>query len=445
MFWIKFWPSLFGAATFIITGKIVQRLDGKNFAIFLLFLPFIFGAYLRLFFLFQPNTPEVFFWTMIAYSVIRFVQTQKTKWLYVFGVSVALGMLSKYSVAFFTVSILIGLLLTKHRMIFLNQHFWYASIIGFIIFLPNLIWQYENKFPIVFHMQKLQQTQLQYINPSDFLKDQLLMNFPCLFIWVAGLWFVSFTNKGKDYRFIGWAYVSVIILLVIGHGKNYYSLGAYPVLFAFGAYHLGQYTSIKRKKLRYRFAVIPILLGIPFIPLLLPLFPPDQLAKFYAQTGMEKTGLLKWEDLKNHPLPQDFSDMLGWEEMAQKMSAAYEKLDSTEKRQTVLFCDNYGQAGAVNFYAEKYHLPQAYSDNASFLYWLPDSIHFVNLILLTDDVHEMEHPFIKDFNYAVLSDSITTPYARERGDLILTLKGANDAFDQMFRDKIAKDKAEFNY
>src|SRR5215831_17727407 len=150
MFWIKFWPSLFGAATFIITGKIVQRLDGKNFAIFLLFLPFIFGAYLRLFFLFQPNTPEVFFWTMIAYSVIRFVQTQKTKWLYVFGVSVALGMLSKYSVAFFTVSILIGLLLTKHRMIFLNQHFWYASIIGFIIFLPNLIWQYENKFPIVF-------------------------------------------------------------------------------------------------------------------------------------------------------------------------------------------------------------------------------------------------------------------------------------------------------
>jgi hypothetical protein len=365
--------------------------------------------------------------------------------LYLFGVSVALGMLSKYSVAFFTASILIGLLLTKHRSIFLNQHFWYACIISFIIFLPNLIWQYENKFPIVFHMQKLQQTQLQYINPSDFLKDQLLMNLPCVFIWLSGLWFVGFTSKGKNYRFIGWAYVFVIVLLLIGHGKNYYSLGAYPVLFAFGAYHLEQYTSIKRKRLRYRLAVIPVLIGIPFIPLLLPLFPPDQLARFYAETGMVKTGLLKWEDLKNHPLPQDFSDMLGWEEMARKVSAAYEKLDSTEKKQCVLFCDNYGQAGAVNFYAKKYHLPQAYSDNASFLYWLPDSIHFVNLILLTDDEHEMEHPFIKDFNSAVLSDSITTPYARERGDLILTLKGANDAFDQMFRDKIAKDKAEFNY
>ena len=42
MFWIKLWPSLFGAATFIVAGKIVQSLGGKNFALFLLFLPFIF-------------------------------------------------------------------------------------------------------------------------------------------------------------------------------------------------------------------------------------------------------------------------------------------------------------------------------------------------------------------------------------------------------------------
>lgn len=61
MFWIKLWPSLFGAATFIVAGKIVQSLGGKNFALLLLFLPFIFGVYLRIFFLFQPNSPEIFF------------------------------------------------------------------------------------------------------------------------------------------------------------------------------------------------------------------------------------------------------------------------------------------------------------------------------------------------------------------------------------------------
>src|SRR6201989_578773 len=107
LFWIKLWPSLFGAATLIIAGEIIISLGGKTFALLLLFLPFIFGVYLRLFFLFQPNPPEVFFWTLIMYSIIRFIQTEKNKWLYLFGISVGLGMMSKYSVAFITVSVLL--------------------------------------------------------------------------------------------------------------------------------------------------------------------------------------------------------------------------------------------------------------------------------------------------------------------------------------------------
>src|SRR5215470_16351237 len=47
MFWIKFWPSLFGALTFIVTGKIILSLGGKSFALLLGLLPFLLGAYLR--------------------------------------------------------------------------------------------------------------------------------------------------------------------------------------------------------------------------------------------------------------------------------------------------------------------------------------------------------------------------------------------------------------
>ncbi len=443
IFWIKLWPSLFGAAVFIVAGKIVLSLGGKSFALLLLFLPFIFGVYLRLFFLFQPNSPEVLFWTMMAYGIIRFIQTGKNKWLYLSGISAGLGMMSKYSVAFYATSVLIALLFTKNRTLFLKKHFWYASLVGFLIFLPNLLWQYNRHFPVAHHMQELQQTQLQYVNPFDFLKDQLLMNIPCVFIWLTGLWYVSFSGKAKSYRFVGWSYAIVIVLLLTWHGKNYYSLGVYPVLFAFGAYQLEQYTLVKRKTLRYVFVSFPVILGTFMLPVALPIFPPQQLASFYIKAGTQKTGALKWEDLKDHPLPQDFSDMLGWEEMAQKMSKAYETLDSTEKHNTILFCDNYGMAGAVTFYAKKYHLPEAYSDNASFLYWLPEKMHIDNLLLLTDDPNEMQHDFIKDFSSAGVTDSITTPLAREHGDLIILLKGANDKFNQLFKEKIQKDKAAF--
>jgi len=444
MFWIKLWPSLFGAATFIVAGKIVLSLGGRSFALWLLFLSFTFSVYLRLFFLFQPNPPEVFFWTMIVYSIVRYTEDGKHKWLYIFGVSAGLGMLSKYSVAFYIVSVLAGILLTKHRLLFTNKHFWLAALVGFAIFLPNLLWQYAHQFPVFHHMRELRETQLQYISPLSFLTDQLIMFLPCCFVWLSGLYYVLFSRSERRFRFVGWAYLFVIIILIIGHGKNYYSLGAYPALLAFGSYNLERIT-VTRKIWRYVMMVPIFIIGLIFLPIALPLFEPTTLAAFYQKAGTEKTGALKWEDLKNHPLPQDFSDMLGWKEMTEKAAAAYNTLDSNEKKHTFFFCDNYGEAGAVNFYGKKYRLPEAFSDNASFLYWLPNNIHIDNLLLVTDDENEMQHSFVHDFASAVVTDSVTNPYAREKGSLIILFKGANEKFNQMFKQKIEDDKAQFKY
>ncbi|TKK66388.1 glycosyltransferase family 39 protein [Ilyomonas limi] len=441
MFWIKLWPSLFGAATFIVAGKIVLSQGGRSFALWLLFLSFTFSVYLRLFFLFQPNPPEVFFWTMMVYSIIRYIQTGKNRWLYVFGVAVGLGMLSKYSVAFYTVSLLAGVLLTKYRTIFISKHFWLAALAGFIIFLPNLLWQYHHQFPVFHHMRELQQTQLQYISPLSFLSDQLLMFAPCFFVWLAGLYYVFFSRNEKRFRFAGWAYVFVIIILLIGRGKNYYALGAYPVLLAFGAYYL-EHITIAKKMWRYIMMVPIFILGFVFLPLLLPIYEPAKLAAFYQKMGINKTGLLKWEDLKNHPLPQDFSDMLGWEEMTKKVAAAYRSLSPAEQQQTLIFCNNYGMAGAVNYYGRKYGLPEAYSDNASFLYWLPENKPMTNLILVTEDTDELAHDYIRFFKSAQFTDSVTNVYAREYGDFIMLAKGADERFTRFFHQKIAEDKAE---
>ena len=444
MFWIKFWPSLFGAFTFLITGKIIISFGGRALALCLGFLPFIFGAFLRVHFLFQPNFLDIFFWMMIAYSILRFIQTQKNLWLYVFGISAGLGMMSKYSIAFFIISILLGLLITRNRKIFLNKHLYFSGLIAFLIFLPNLVWQYIYHFPVIVHMQELHQFQLQYVEPSGFLLDQILMNLPCVFIWIAGLYFIIFKEKGK-YRIFAWAYLFVILILLYFQGKSYYSLGVYPILFAFGAIRLERFSTQHSRVWKYVFIIIPCALGIRMIPLLLPTWKPAKLAAFYEAGHFYKTGFLKWEDLKNHPLPQDFADMLGWKEMTEKTAKAYNSLSADEKKHTIIFSDNYGQAGAINYYGKTYDLPVAYSDNASFLYWLPDSLHLYNVIMITDDKDEMQHPFIKDFSSAVLSDSITDKFAKESGSLIIILKGANETMNQMFREKIKKDKEKFKY
>ena len=445
MFWIKLWPSLFGALTYLITGRIILLLGGRSYALFLGFLPFALGGYLRVHYLFQPNFLEIFFWTMIAWSLICFVKTSGNQWLYVLGLSAGLGMMSKYSVLFYITAVCLGLLLTRERKIFANRHLYMAGLIALVICLPNFWWQYRLHFPVVYHMEKLQRTQLQYISPVSFLLDQFIMFLPVFFIWPAGLLYVFLAPAARPYRFIGWAYLAVIILLLLGRGKNYYALGAYPVLFAFGAFALEELTRQRLRWLRYVFILVPLWLGYTFVYVALPLLPPDRLAAYYRQHDTQKLGLLKWEDGNNHPLPQDFSDMQGWEEMTAKMALAYNQLDSAEKKKALLFCDNYGEAGALNFYGPKYHLPETYSDDASFLYWIPDSLHFDNLVLLTPDTLEMEHPFIKNFAYAKLVGRVTSPYARQRGDLIILLKGANGDFKKMFIDKLEKDKSMVNF
>jgi 4-amino-4-deoxy-L-arabinose transferase-like glycosyltransferase len=442
MFWIKFWPSLFGALTFVITARTVVSLGGKTFALLLAFLPFVLGVYLRLQFLFQPNFLEVFFWTLIAYSVVRYIQTSQNKWLYLLGISIGLGMLSKYSVAFFAVSILLGLLFTKQRKIFTNKHLYFAGLIALLIFLPTVLWEYNHHFPVITHMRELEQTQLQYVSPVGFLFDQLLMNLPCVFIWLAGLYFVGISYKGKPYRTFALAYVFVIVLLLIFKGKNYYSLGVYPVLFAFGAYHLEQFTQTRSIIWRYAFVLIPLLIGIPFIPLALPVAKPQVLASYYKTIGAEKSGLLKWEDLQNHPLPQDFADMLSWKETTQKVAKAYAQLSDEEKKQTIIFCDNYGLAGAVDFYRRKYQLPEPYSDNGSFLYWIPQPLHVTNVIVVTPDTQEMQHDFVKEFRSAQVIDSITNPYAREKGSLIILFKGASEKFNQYLQQQLDRKLAK---
>ena len=442
MFWIKFWPSLLGAGTYILMGRLILSFGGRWFALVLGLLPFVFGAYLRMFFLFQPNSPEIFFWTLMAYGLIRHVQTGQPRGLYIAGIAMGLGMMSKYSAAFYAASLLGGLLLTKERRVFFNRHFYFALAIGLVIFLPNLIWQYVHGFPVVYHMKELQRTQLQYIGPGAFLIDQVLMYLPCFFVAVAGLIWAGFSREGRPYRWISWAYLLVILLLLAGHGKSYYSAGAYPVLFAFGALGLERWTTGRLLFWRYVMMAVTAFLGYTYVTIALPWLPPARLAAYYAKTGVaRKTGSLRWEDQQDHPLPQDFADMLSWKEMTQKVAKAYSLLDSAEKAHTFLFCDNYGEAGAVNYYGPRYHLPPVYSDNASFLYWMPDNFYqFNTLLLVTDDKAEMQHAFIREFASVTLVDSITTPYAREAGSLIILMKGPSPTFRKAFRDKIDRDK-----
>lgn len=440
-FWIKFWPSLFGAINVFMVCSMAAEMSGKAFAEFIAGFCLISAGYLRVHFLFQPNFLEIFFWTLTAYYIIKYINSNYKKYIYFFAISLAFGWLSKYSVAFFALGILVGLLLTSNRRLFTSKHLYLAVLLALLVIFPNLLWQYDHKFPVVHHMKELKETQLQYISPADFLKDQVLMFLPCFFVWMGGLFWLLFFKSGKHYRLLAWIYLTVIVLLIASNGKSYYTLGAYPMLFAAGGVWLEKITFVKRLALRFASVAFMILLFIPLIPVLLPVWKPDKLADYYQKTGFAKVGILKWEDLKEHPLPQDFADMLSWKELGNKVSKVYASLPDTIKNRTLVFCRNYALAGAVTYYGKG--LPQVTSDNASFLFWMPDKYDVKDLLFVGKNIPEKDDMVFQQFEKYTVVDSITTPFARENGVKIILYENGNSKVDKMIESGIKEKKDEF--
>ena len=122
-FWIKWWPSLFGSLTLIITCLITAEFGGKRFAQFLSGMGIILAAYMRVHALFQPNILDIFFWTLAIYFIVRYINTNAEKYLFLVAISLALGFWSKYSVIFIAASLILSLLLTYHRQLFTKKKY----------------------------------------------------------------------------------------------------------------------------------------------------------------------------------------------------------------------------------------------------------------------------------------------------------------------------------
>jgi len=61
--------------------------------------------------------------------------------------------------------------------------------------------------------------------------------------------------------------------------------------------------------------------------------------------------------------------MLGWKELAAVTARAWDMVP--DKKAALIYCENYGQAGAVTIIGRKYHLPKAVCFSESFRYWIP--------------------------------------------------------------------------
>lgn len=433
-FVIRTVTAAIGAGTIIFSWLIVKELKGDLYAKVLCTIALFCCAIARLDLLFQPNAFDILSWTAAYYFLLRFVSTGKSRLLYYTAATIAIGFLNKYNIAFLVLGLAAAMGISNLRYVYRDKHFYMAIGLALLLVSPNLIWQYQHHFPVVWHMKELTKTQLENINRLDFFKDQLLYYIGGLPVLIAA--FVAFFvyKPFRNIRWIGWSFLITIALFSWFKGKAYYAAGLYPVLMACGSAYISQ---VLRGGILKYFKLLPPAIAVGIfvfiLPFAYPVLAPSEIQKRHEEFG--KIGLLRWEDGLNHQLPQDNADMLGWKELAGIVDDAYAKL--SDKQGTIVLCDNYGQAGAINYYSRFKHI-NAVSFSADYMTWmrLDRPVKHVLLVVEADDddpERKAEQPLFERIDQI---GYIHNKMAREYGTKVYLLKDAKADINKRLRSEL---------
>ena len=234
---IRLFPALAGALKIVLTGLLVREFGGRHFATLLACLCVLVApVYLVMDNLLAMNAYESLFWTGCALAYVLAIKRENPRYWLLFGALAGIGLMNKHSIIFFGLAFVAGLVLTQDRKFFADKFLWIAGAIAFAIFLPNLIWQYQNDWATLELLQNVQKTGKNIVlAPHEFVFQQMFILFPLTaFVWLAGLWFLLFDKTGKRFRALGIAYLITLVLMILLKAKNYYLAPVYPMLFAAG-------------------------------------------------------------------------------------------------------------------------------------------------------------------------------------------------------------------
>ena len=437
VFAMRILPSIASALIVFLTGLLVLAMNGRTFSIIVACLAMVISpSFLASGYLLQPVVFDQLFWVLSAYFMVKHLQTRKTNYIYLLGVSIGLGMLTKYTMALFIVALIGGLLISPQRKVLLNRAWLIASAIAFIIFLPNLIWQISHGLPVISHMNELKASQLNYIDPLSSFTQLFITHASASVIWLSGLIYLFYSKSNRRYIFIAYAFILVVIFLLAFNGKVYYSFGAFPMLFAAGGICLQKVMGSIASPLRYGAVGLILAPSLLLIPIVVPILSFGSTLRFFEFTTSKGLDFpVKWEDQRTHETTQDYADMLGWEEIAKHASTAYQMIPREERSKTTLITDNYGQAGAIMHYRNKYELPDPVSLSSSFALWSPDSIQTRHIIMIDDDIIDIAKAFGSHQQIGQVKD----PYAREKGTGIYLLSGPLTDVNRFYQNERRKE------
>ncbi len=299
---------------------------------------------------FQYTSFGFLWYALIAWFIIRLLKTDNPRWWLAIGAAVGLGLLTKYSIAFYIAGILGGVVLSRARKYLASPWFWGGIAVALLIFLPNLIWLARHDFISYTFLQHIHKRDVGEGRAEGFLSGQFWMcvNAFANVVWIAGL--IAYL-RDRRYRMLGWMYLVPLALFWVGKGRFYYLAEAYPMLLAMGAVVGERWVSRLprwgRRTVEATFFAGLFAVGAYVCAILVPLAPSGPLRDF----ALSKNG--------------DLREEIGWDELVKTVASIRDSLPPDQQANLGITVGNYGEQGAIEILGAAYHLPAPISTTNS--------------------------------------------------------------------------------
>ena len=351
--------------------------------------------------MFQPVTFDQLWWTLALLALaIRIRDNDPKHWLGI-GVFMGLGALTKFSIAFLAVGLVVAVIATPLRRDLRTKFPYIGLLAAVVIGHPAITGQVALGWPVRQQMADLQSSQLARVEWLDFLAGQVGFG-PVVLLGAAGIVFLY----RSPWRPVAIATAVVFVLLLVMHGKAYYVGPIYPILAAAGAAALdkwGERIAPKRptKVLAVAGAAVA-LYGLLTLPFGLPLLAPQEMVEFTkAVRGSSATRTNTGEQLA---LPQDYADMIGWESLTNTVVRVWNSLPASDTAQAVLIATNYGRAGALDLLGRPRGLPPVISAAGSYWFFGPGNRTGDVAVVVADDAEMLDQLFREVTEVAVTNN-----------------------------------------
>ena len=139
---------------------------------------------------------------LLTYLLLRLLNSDDMRWWMAIGAVIGMGMMTKYTMAFFVTGLVGGLVATgmferEIRKQLRSPWLWAGVAVSLVIFLPNLIWQIQHHFISLDFLRHIHVRDVGQGRTHGFLPEQLYVCVSAGMVPLAFMGFGSFQRAGK--------------------------------------------------------------------------------------------------------------------------------------------------------------------------------------------------------------------------------------------------------